>query len=184
MKKYFWSLGLFIVSVSLSLYANGQSSQGSKKIIIIRHGEKPVEGDNLSCQGLNRAMKLPAVLYKKFGVPTSVYVPAINTGKETSTARMYQTAMPLAIKYNLVINTKYEVEDAESLAQSLLKAEGTSLVIWEHKAIDNIVKALGVEGKLKWDSNDYDSIWIVTIKNGGAALTKDKEGLSPAAACQ
>ena len=45
------------------------------KVVIIRHGEKPTEkpsdksdgGDNLSCQGQNRALQLPAVLIKKIG---------------------------------------------------------------------------------------------------------------------
>ena len=39
------------------------------KVVIIRHGEKPADkadgGDNLSCQGQNRALQLPAVLIKK-----------------------------------------------------------------------------------------------------------------------
>ena len=38
------------------------------KVVIIRHGEKPADksegGDNLSCQGQNRALQLPAVLIK------------------------------------------------------------------------------------------------------------------------
>lgn len=185
MKKYFWSFALVVFCSGIFFCSSGQSSpEATKRIVIIRHGEKPAEGDNLSCQGFNRAQQLTAVLYKKFGVPASVYVPTINTGKETSTARMYQTVLPLAIKYNLIINSKYAVEDAAGLAQSLLLKQGTSLVVWEHKAIDNIVRALGVQQKIKWTADDYDSIWIVTIVNGKATLTMDKEGLTPAATCQ
>jgi len=33
-----------------------QNAGGGLKIVIIRHGEKPDNGDNLNCQGLNRAM--------------------------------------------------------------------------------------------------------------------------------
>ena len=36
------------------------------RVVIIRHGEKPEEGDNLSCAGLNRALALPAVLARVF----------------------------------------------------------------------------------------------------------------------
>ncbi|MDQ6609437.1 MAG: histidine phosphatase family protein [Bacteroidota bacterium] len=187
MKKFYWSFFLLIGCVGIFYCSNGQSSSSpsaAQKIIIIRHGEKPDEGDNLSCQGFNRALQLPAVLNKKFGVPAFIYVPSINTGKNTSTARMYQTVMPFAIKYNLPVNTKYDVDDAEGLAQSILKKGGTTLVVWEHKAINNITKALGVEEKVKWENDDFDSIWIVTIENGRAKLTRDKEALSPAAACQ
>ena len=186
MKKLTWTASLLLLCVTIFFCSEGQSSPstGVKKIIIIRHGEKPDEGSNLSCQGFNRALQLPPILYKKFGVPASVYVPTINSGKATSTARMYQTAMPFVIKYNLSVNSKYDVEDVDGLAQSLLKKEGTSLVIWEHKAINNIVKALGAAEKGNWDGADFDSIWIVTIENGKATLSKDKEGLSPVATCQ
>lgn len=185
MKKILWPFLLLLICVGSLFCSVGQSSVvPAHKIVIIRHGEKPDAGDNLSCQGFNRALQLPAVLNKKFGVPAFVYVPSVNTGKATSTARMYQTVLPFAIKYNLAINSKYDVEDIQGLAQSLLKKEGTTLVVWEHKNINNIVEALGVKEKVKWEGNDFDSIWIVTIDNGKATLTRDKEGLTPTATCQ
>jgi hypothetical protein len=153
-------------------------------VIIIRHGEKPENGDNLSCQGLNRALQLPAVLNKKFGVPDYIFAASVNTGKSTSTARMYQTIVPFAVKYNLSINTKNDLDDTKGLAQDILKRSGTVLVVWEHKHIDNILKALGVQNADKWADDDFDSIWIIDFKSGKPVLTKDKEGLTPAADCR
>ncbi|MGZ3874505.1 MAG: histidine phosphatase family protein [Mucilaginibacter sp.] len=184
MTKPFLLLALIFFAGSVYSPAYGQPA-GNLKIVIIRHGEKSETGDNLNCAGLNRAMQLPKVLVAKFGVPVAVYVPAINSKKSASHARMFQTASPLGIKYNLAINTKYDVQDYAGLAQNLESRTGTVLLVWEHKALDNIIKALGVKAKgLKWGEADFDSIWIVTFKNGKAVLTMDKEGIKPAGNCQ
>ena len=184
MKKWFLLLpvlGLLFFAVYCS---NGQTNPTQvQRIIIIRHGEKPDQGDNLSCQGLNRALQLADVLNKKIGVPDYVFVPSINTGKKTGTARMYQTIVPFAVKYNLRINTKYDVDDYKGIADDVLKRNGTVLLVWEHKAIDNIVKALGLPHSPKWDDNDFDSIWIITFKDGKPVLSTDKEGINPSATC-
>lgn len=45
-------------------------------IIIVRHGEKPAQGlGQLTCQGLNRALALPAVLLSRYGNPVAIYAP-------------------------------------------------------------------------------------------------------------
>lgn len=186
MKKIIGPFLLLLCSIGILFCSNGQTSTASaagKKIIIIRHGEKPDDGDNLSCKGLNRALALPQVLYSKFGLPQNVFVPSLHTGKKTSTARMYQTIVPFAVKYNLNVNSKFDVEDAEGLAGALKQTAGTSLVVWEHKNINDITKALGVQQKLKWESDDFDGIWIVTLSAAGATVTTDKEGLLPKDAC-
>lgn len=157
----------------------------SLRVIILRHAEKPDEGDNLSCQGLNRALALPNVLYSKFKLPDHIFVPSINTGKKTGVARMYQTIVPFAVKYNLNIDTKFDVGNEKALAQSIKKKSGTILVVWEHNNIPAIAQELGVTGeKLKWKGSDFDSIWIITYKNGKAELSIDKENLNPSAECK
>ncbi len=186
MKKLIGLCLLALCSVGIFFCSNGQNSTApttGKKIIIIRHGEKPDEGDNLSCKGLNRALALPQILYSKFGLPAAIFVPAINGGKKTSTARMYQTIVPFIVKYNLRVNSKFDVDDVEGLAGALKLTEGTSLVVWEHKNINDLATALGVQQKLKWEGNDFDGIWIVTFGTTGATVTVDKEGLSPKDAC-
>src|SRR5947208_13816495 len=103
-----------LAAIGFIYCSNSQSTQSDlQKIIIIRHGEKPDKGDNLSCQGLNRALQLPSVIKSKFGLPDKIFVPTPNSGKSTSTSRMYQTIVPFAIKYNLKINTKYDVKDTK-----------------------------------------------------------------------
>jgi hypothetical protein len=155
-----------------------KSNQDSLKIVFIRHAEKPVKGDNLTCQGLNRSLMLPAVITAKFGVPAYVFVPGLGLGEATKHARMFQTIVPLAVKYNLTINSSRTEKDSLGMAADLKSRSGVVLVSWEHGGIAPIVRALGVkEPGLTWANDDYDTIWIVTFKNGAAVLTLDKEGI-------
>ena len=97
---------------------------------------------------------------------------------------MFQTISPFAIKYNLAINTSYDVNDVDQLVKKIKKASGTVLIVWEHKEMPVIAELLGVKtDNLKWDSDDYDSIWVVNISDSKAILTKDKEGIKPASTC-
>lgn len=184
MKKLICILPALIIFVIYCPPCLGQQGQSLKRIIIIRHGEKPDQGENLSCQGFNRALQLADVLHKKFGTPDYIFVPTINTGKKTGTARMYQTIVPFAVKYNLRINTKYDVDDTKGLAQDVLKRNGTVLLVWEHKHIDKILKALGIDTGDKWPDGDFDSIWVISFQKGKPVIAKDKEGINPAADCK
>jgi len=173
---------LFLIVGWASLTACGQGK--NLKLVFIRHAEKPDAGDNLSCAGFNRALKLPEVLKAKFGLPDHIYVPALNLGKSTPRSRMFQTVSPFAVKYNLTINSKFQEEDANGVADDLSSKKGTILIVWEHSQIKPILKALGLKVKdLQWPDNDFDSIWIVTFKKGKPSLAMDKEGIAPAAGC-
>jgi len=182
MKKIYWLAVLFLTS--FNFLACNAGAQGSKlKLVFIRHGERPDDGDNLNCQGLNRSMLLPAMLMKKFGKPDNIYVPALNLGKKTKRTRMLQTITPFVAKYNLAINSAYEEEDYKHVSKALLNESGTVFIVWEHKNIAPILNYLGVSNSLDWPDNDYDSIWIVTFPKGKAVFTRDKENLHPAAGC-
>ncbi|HXS37873.1 MAG TPA: hypothetical protein VN721_14310 [Flavipsychrobacter sp.] len=174
---------LFIAVTSLCI--NSSFAQlADLKVVIIRHAEKPAKGDNLTYQGLNRSMQLPKVLYKKFGKPDYTYIPSMAMDTNTKHSRMFQTVIPMAVKYNLVLNSKHDEKDYAGIAEDIKSKKGTVLMVWEHKAIAPIVAALGVaESGLIWPDDDYDSIWIITFQNGKATLTKDKENLKPSANC-
>jgi hypothetical protein len=183
MKKRY---SIFLFSLLLFYFtANTACSQSNDlKLVFIRHAEKPDDGDNLNCQGLNRSMLLPAVLAKKFGKPNNIYIPAPKSGGVTKRARMLQTITPFVAKYNLNINSAYDVADYKRISKALLNESGTIIIVWEHNNIKPIVKYLGVKASsLNWPDSDFDSIWVVTFPNGSAVLTKDKEGLKPSAAC-
>ncbi|MDO7887616.1 histidine phosphatase family protein [Hymenobacter cheonanensis] len=162
------------------------------RVVIIRHGEKPADGDNLSCAGLNRALALPAVLDRLLPTPPNyAYVPIIGTNDDsTSQARMFQTITPYAVRHNLCVNSDYAVDNAKGLAQELRRQRGTALVVWEHNAISEIAKQLGLDEELEWPDEDFDSIWTIDFSGGGArgkakrpTLTRHRQGIHPAATC-
>ena len=153
------------------------------RVVIIRHGEKPDSGDNLSCQGQNRALQLPDVLYRKFGIPGHVYVPAIGVRKSNDHVRMFETIIPFAVKHGLTINSEFELDAYPAIAQRVLGKTGTVLMVWQHDAIPALAAQLGVDTPPKWKDKDFDSIWIITFAGGKAALAIDREALSPSATC-
>lgn len=164
--------------------AQTNTASGLQRVVIIRHAEKPDKGDNLSCRGFNRALQLPAILYNKYKVPDKVFIPSVSNGKSANQLRMLQTITPFVIKYNLKIDSKFDVDDVKDLASSILKTNGYVLIIWEHDKINNIVKALGVNDKgMKWSGDDFDSIWVINFNNGKGTLSFDKENLNPSSAC-
>ena len=162
---------------------DNNAPDASLKIVIIRHAEKSKDGDNLSCQGQNRATQLAAVLYQKINEPDFTYVPALKLDKATKHSRMFQTVTPFAVKYDLTINSKYAVDDYDDVAKSVLKKSGTVLMVWSHSEMADLVSALGVDGVPTWDDADFDGIWIVTYASGRAKLAVDQERLSPSASC-
>jgi hypothetical protein len=163
------------------------------RVVIIRHGEKPEVGDNLSCAGLNRALALPVVLDKVFSTPPNyTFVPEIGIGgKRTTRMRMLQTVMPYAVQHNLTIDTNYEVESTREFAKRLRRLRGSVLVVWEHHSIVEIARALGLKDAEEWNSDDFDSIWTITFAKLGRVkderpakakkpmLTITRQGLNP-----
>ena len=173
-------LGIFICLLAVQ----PARSQGKLKLVIIRHGEKDVKSDNLNCMGLNRSLKLIKVLHQKIGVPDYTYIPSVGNGSATTHSRMFQTITPFAVSYDLSINSKFKGDDFEGLTESLDKKKGTVLFVWNHENIAALAKALGIKDKkLKWNDDDFDSIWIITGKGKSRVLTIDKEGIMPGKAC-
>lgn len=183
MKKTLSHLVLLLFIAVLSQSAV-RAQSNNLRLVFIRHAEKPLHGDNLTCQGLNRSRMLPAVIVAKFGIPAFTFVPGLGLGDSTKHARMFQTVIPLAAKYNLTINSGHKQKDPQGLVADLLTRNGTVLISWEHSGIPAIIRALGISrDDLIWPDDDYDSIWIVTFAAGKPSFTKDKEGLKPSAEC-
>lgn len=170
-------------AVSIASLARSKPDH-SLRVVIIRHGEKPETGDNLSCQGQNRALQLPEVLFEKFNKPDLIYVPAIGMGKSSTHARMFETIVPFAVKYDRSINSEFQVNAYDQIADRVLGKTGTVLMVWQHDAIPALAASLGVAKPPKWKDKDFDSIWIITFAGGKAALAIDHEALNPSASCK
>jgi len=161
-----------------------QKKSQNLTIVLIRHGEKPDDGDNLSCKGFNRSLALSKVLFTKYGQYAAIYVPALKLGNKTKSARMFQTITPYAVKYNLNINSSFDEEDYKAIAKEVRKRSGVVIMVWEHNTIPALARAFGVQGGfLDWSDEDYDTMWVITYKKNEPTLTRDREGLQPSANC-
>lgn len=152
------------------------------QIIIIRHGEKSINGDNLNCAGLNRSIQLARVLYNKFKIVNHIYVPHLNPKADgTKRSRMFQTITPYAVQYNIEINSSYNKDDFNDIVTAIKQDSGTVLFVWDHSNIPALASTLGVTDVTKWNKNDFDSIWIIDPVNKTLKITQEK--ISPSQAC-
>lgn len=153
------------------------------RVVIIRHGEKSRDGFNLSCQGENRALQLPEVLYRKFKKPDYVYVPSTGIRNLMAHVRMFETIVPFAVKYDLAVNSEFPVDGYAAMADHVLAKTGTVLIVWEHIDIPQLAARLGVSDPPHWKGKDFDSIWVITFAGGKASLSIDREGIVPPVDC-
>ena len=178
---------IFLAGIGVS-----QAASTTETIIMLRHGEKPEQGlGQLNCQGLNRALKLPAVIEQKFGKPDFIFAPNPAQLKEDkggiySYNRPLATVEPTAIKFGMPVDTRFGFKDIEELQATLAQPDyrnATVLVSWEHKQLvklaRNIVKDSGIDKALvpKWPGEDFDSMYVLRITRDGAKTTTRFEQL-------
>jgi hypothetical protein len=191
---------LAVAAVTLSLLLlDGTLAWGAdavETIVLIRHGEKPDKGlGQLDCQGLNRALALPPIIAKTFGKPSAIFAPDPSQQKEDDGVaydyvRPLATIEPTAIFFGLPVNAAFGFSNTEGLRAAIdqpLYRNAVVLVAWEHRQIETIARALlaahsGDPALVpKWDRDDFDSIYVVTITGAGdaakATFAHEREGL-------
>jgi hypothetical protein len=170
-------------------------------LVFVRHGEKPAQGyGQLDCQGLNRALALPAVIAAKFGKPDAIYAPDPGQQKNDSGHLYYYvrplaTIEPTAIQFQMPVQTPYGFAQIDQLGSALVDPgnRGKLIVIaWEHKLIEKLLRQMlsahggNAADVPTWRSDDFDSIYIVQLdwRDGTprASFKHDREGLDGRAA--
>ncbi len=182
-----WGLCLFAVVAS--------SARAEETIVFFRHGEKPSAGlGQLTCQGLNRALALPTVLFARYGTPSYLYAPDPNVKVTDATGSYYYvrplaTLEPSAIRAAKSVNTSVGYNNIAGLEPLLInsaKDNKTIFVAWEHIHLQKVVQDLmnkygGGVTVPAWASTDYDSIYVVRVNYTGGVTTlfhHDYEGLN------
>jgi hypothetical protein len=174
----------------LTQVASAAETGTTQTIALIRHGEKPPAGlGQLSCQGLNRALALPAVIRKVFGAPAAIFAPnpseqKPDNGTMYDYVRPLATVEPTAIAFGLPIHAdigQLRINDLRRQLDLPVYHDAFVLVGWEHHQIVPLAKALLQEhgGDPKsvpdWNNGDFDSIYVVKIQRSGAATTASFE---------
>ncbi len=173
-------------------------AHADQTIVFLRHGEKPPQGlGQLDCQGLNRALALPAVLQARFGPPSAIYAPdpgftAKDKGIEYNYVRPLATIEPTAIRLGMPVNTAFGLQQIRQLEQALLtpaNRSATIYVAWEHnlaqQAVQHLVSAAGGNAQQvpAWGHDDFDALYVlhVTWRHGkpvSVRFEKEAEGLN------
>lgn len=178
------------------LLASASIASAVQTIVFFRHGEKPSGGyGQLTCQGLNRALALPDVLFAKFGPPRWGYAPNPTVKMSDAAGSFYYvrplaTLEPSAIRAGISVHTGVGYNDVAGI-QSLLirssKANDVIYVAWEHvylvKIVQSIMNAYGGGAPVPaWTSGDYDSLYVVRVTYSASGISatfeKDAEGLN------
>lgn len=178
--------------------ATARAADGNTEtLVFVRHGEKPAAGfGQLSCQGLNRSLALPAVIAAKFGKPDAIFAPDPGQQKDDSGHPYYYvrplaTIEPTAIQFQMPVQTPYGFAQIDKLSSTLVDPTYRNklvVVAWEHKLIEKLVRQMvsahggNATDVPKWQSSDFDSIYIVRLdwKNGTprATFQHDQQGLN------
>ena len=173
MKKLFLSLLLLLAA------APGLLAQPAQ-IIVIRHGEKPSDPEelHLSSAGKKRAKALVAYVKKtpeltQHGLPAALF--ATETTKNGHGQRTAETLQPLAKELKLPIQAPWKSDEASNLAQAILRNEDykgkTVLICWTHEHIPILIKALGIDpAPPKLGDNVYDRVYLIDYGNGKPCL--------------
>lgn len=160
------------------------------QVILIRHAEKQLEGNQLSEKGYKRAEALvnffltaPAVT--GYGTPAAIYAAAPKN--EDSSIRSIQTVTPLARTLGLTINTGFTRGQAHKLVADIMenpKYTGRMvLVCWQHGHLTDIVRELAeyspygpaaqVAFPVEWHDARFDRAWIIDLYRGRVVSFKD-----------
>jgi hypothetical protein len=177
-------LGLLALVIALTASpALAQTENTEQLIVVLRHGEKPPAGlGQLTCKGLQRALRLPAWLSSEFPTPDAIFAPDPSVqateihgdGQRYDYIRPLVTIAPTAIALGMPVNTQLPFNDSGLLADTLLAPEHRDKVIyvaWEHLQIMNfaqvVLRRLGSDAEVpEWTNDNYDTVFAFHITWG------------------
>ena len=155
----------------LVIFSAAQVLATPSAIFLIRHGEKPSSGSELSDRGWERAKALPTLFSKhefsKYGAPACLI--GMNKKKFDGSVRALQTLKYVSDFFHLRVTDSFNKDQDKEMLQFAMTApecDGHLVVIsWEHNGLEGIAAELGVNPEPKWPGDVYDRVWIINWKN-------------------
>jgi hypothetical protein len=147
------------------------------QILLLRHGEKPAQGDELSPRGWERAKALPGLFerkpYSDFGAPAALFGMAAKHG-DSGSIRAIQTLKYVSERFRSPVDDRFRKGEEKELARELRNnhaLDGKFVVIcWEHKMLSDIAAALGVNPVPQYPGDRFDRAWLVTMEGDKASF--------------
>ncbi|KAJ5714057.1 uncharacterized protein N7483_011238 [Penicillium malachiteum] len=149
-----------VKAISLLFLAAASLAVADPTVYLIRHGEKPDDGDGLSSEGLERAQCLRTV----FGASSSYnigHIMAQTPQSDGSRQRPYDTVEPLAEDLGLTVDTSCDRDDPGCVKDVVdgYTGSGNILICWEHDALTDIVEKLGDDDAPDYPDDSFNIIW-------------------------
>ena len=170
------------------------STPTAKRILLIRHGEKPdkppphgvtKQGDHdsqsLTVKGWQRAGALVCFLAPTNGplqslllsTPDTIFAapPGGSGSDESMSQRPVETVTPLAKKLGLTVDTGFGKGMEAQVAQAAMAGQGAALVCWQHKDLPLIANAIlgnDTTAPQKWPGDRFDVVWICDLRDDGS----------------
>jgi hypothetical protein len=158
-----------LFSSTLTVAAESQSGPKDAVVLIIRHGEKPDTGRDLSPSGQQRA-EAYIHYFQEFTVDSRQLTPnAVFAAKDTNgSQRPRLTVEPFAKAAKLRVDARFSSNQSPELAAALRATEQGKriLISWHHTDIPNLLRALGAKPKSllpagKWPDPVFD--WVIML---------------------
>ncbi|OOG40255.1 flagellar basal body-associated protein FliL [Rhodanobacter sp. C05] len=169
LRKLFWVLLLWPMLVSAHHADKDTRGLRDVTVLIIRHAEKPDQGNGLSPRGEQRAQAY-ASYFDPFQLDGSALMPQrlIATSDSKASMRPRLTLTPLAARLQLPIEQPWADDQVDDLAKELRKRNEAPVVLiaWHHGHIVKLIEALGGDakqllGRKTWPGDVYN--WVVVL---------------------
>ena len=178
-------LNLWVPVLFLSITSTCSAWAAPAQVLIIRHGEKPATGDDLSPQGYQRAKELVPYFENnsavtEYGTPVAIYAfapkkdaPTNVNDEEATSVRGVETVTPLAQALGMTINTDFTKDETQQAVNQILsdsQYDGKMVLIcWEHKMIPQLAQQFGAtQAPDKWPGSEvYDQVWEINFDSDG-----------------
>jgi len=173
-------IGLGAATVRCIAAEPAHAKSAVETLVFVRHGEKPKPGLGLlTCQGLNRSLKLPDFFAANFARPDYIFAPDPSVkvteihgdGQRYDYVRPLLTIGPTAIRTGVSVNTQLPFNDPGLLADTLMDPryhDATIYVVWEHLNILTFAEIMlnrfnNASTIPEWPNSDYDKVFVFTI---------------------
>lgn len=127
-----------------------------QQVWIVRHAEKQAGDDPaLTPAGEARAQALAQLRF----IPQRVF--------STDTRRTRSTALPTASRWQLPVEI-YDHRDPAALAARVLESGENTLIVGHSNTIAGLAAAFGVDPGREVRENEYDRLYVITLRPEGA----------------
>ena len=132
---------------------------GPSTVVLVRHAELQSSSDDsgLTATGQKRA-ELLEFMFQTAGV-TALFTSELRRTKDT--------AQPLADRIPLVPIVLPGLNPAAHRDRVLAVPSGVALVVGHTNTVPQLIAALGAGNNVKIDANEFDRMFIVSLRDGG-----------------